>query len=52
MHVIFLEDVKGKIINQCDLINYTVINNIPWVTVMIDFEKAFDSVAREFIQLF
>lgn len=44
--------LQGKIINQYDLINYTVINYIPCVTVMIDFGKAFDSLAREFIQLF
>lgn len=33
-----------------DLMNYTENNYIPGVLVMIDFEKAFDSVAWEFIQ--
>ena len=34
----------------CDLMNYTEQNNIPGLLLLIDFEKAFDSVGWSFIQ--
>ena len=40
----------GENIRQIyDIMNYTEINNIPGLLLLVDFEKAFDSVSHEFI---
>ena len=46
--------IKGRFIGEntrliYDIINYLEINNIPGLLVLIDFEKAFDSVEWDFI---
>ncbi len=47
--------MKGRYIGECtrlvaDLMDYTEFMNIPGLLIMIDFEKAFDSVEWSFIQ--
>ena len=47
--------LKGRYIREnahliYDLMNYTEQNNIPGLLLLIDFEKAFDSVSWSFIQ--
>lgn len=46
--------IKGRYIGEntrCvyDLMSYTEIHEIPWLLVLIDFEKAFDSMSWSFI---
>ena len=46
--------IKGRYIGEntrliYDIMNYTDINNIPGLLVLIDFEKGFDSLAKSFI---
>lgn len=45
--------IKGRLICEkiriiCDIMNYTERNSIPGLLIMIDFEKAFDSLPLKF----
>lgn len=45
--------IKGRLICEniriiCDIMNYTERNSIPGLLIMIDFEKAFDSISLKF----
>ena len=47
--------IKGRYIGEnirliYDLMNFTELNNIPGLILLIDFEKAFDSLSWQFIQ--
>lgn len=47
--------IKGRFIGEnirliYDIMQYTDINNMPGLLLLVDFEKAFDSVSWEFIQ--
>ena len=46
--------IPGRYIAECtrntyDLFNYAKVNNVPGMLLMIDFEKAFDSVNFQFL---
>ena len=46
--------LKGRFIGETirliyDLMNYTEVNQIPGLLMLIDFEKAFDSISWDFI---
>ena len=48
--VLCLEDVLVKtFVYYNDIMKYTDINDIPGLLLLIDFEKAFDSISHEFI---